>query len=42
MSQPVYTLAVGVLVIKITHGDVSCHGEQSERIRKKIFRSDEF
>lgn len=35
MSQPSYTLPVGVRVIKITRGDVSRHGEQSERICKK-------
>lgn len=35
MSQPSHTLPVGVRVIKITHRDVSCHGEQSDRICKK-------
>lgn len=35
MSQPSYTLPVGVCVIKITHRDVSCHGEQSDHICKK-------
>lgn len=35
MSQPSYTLPVGVRVIKITRGDVSRHGEQSEHICKK-------
>lgn len=42
MSPPSYMLPVGVRVIKITRGDVPRHGEQSERICKKIFRSDEF
>lgn len=35
MSQPSYMLPVGVRVIKITHRDVSCHGEQSDHICKK-------
>lgn len=35
MSQPSYTFPVGVRVIKITHGDVSCHGGQSDHICKK-------
>lgn len=35
MSQPSYMLPVGVCVIKITHRDVSCHGEQSDHICKK-------
>lgn len=35
MSQPSYTLPAGVRVIKITHRDVSCHGEQSDHICKK-------
>lgn len=35
MSQPSYTLPVGVRVIKITRGDVSRHGEQSGCICKK-------
>lgn len=35
MSQLSYMLPVGVCVIKITHRDVSCHGEQSDHICKK-------
>jgi len=35
MSQTSYTLPVGLRVIKITHRDVSCHGEQSDHICKK-------
>lgn len=37
MSQPSHASGApaGVRVIKITHGDVSCRGEQSDRICRK-------